>query len=155
MRSVTLQHFGADHFTISHMKAMDVPFHMRCSTRYVWLIRWLTLENHYFINKYLGIWVHMKAIYVLFQLIYGSLIYSKGLQSERPKWRGMHADPSWTSLCKAVSKTILEWCENRRSLSFLPVTWLFVGVGQAIIPHLKEEIQGYLLIWKSGPLSNW
>ena len=59
----------------------------------------------------------MKAIYVLFHLIYGGLINSKGLQSDRPKWRGMHADPSQTSLCKAVSKTILEWCENRRCLS--------------------------------------
>ena len=28
----------------------------------------------------------------------------------------------------------------------LSVTWLFVGVGEAIIPHLKEDIQGYLLI---------
>ena len=28
----------------------------------------------------------------------------------------------------------------------LPVTWLFVGVGEAIIPHLKEDIQGYLLM---------
>ena len=58
----------------------------------------------------------------------------------------MHADPSWTSLCKAVSKTMLELDENRRCLSSQGVTLLFVGVGEAIIPHLKEDIQGYLLI---------
>ena len=77
---------------------------------------------------------------------YGGLICSKRLQSDRPKWRGMPADPRRTSLCKAVSKTMLEWCENRRCLSSQTVTWLFVGVGEAIIPHLKEDIQGYLLI---------
>ena len=58
----------------------------------------------------------------------------------------MYADPSWTSLCKTVSKTMLESDENRRCLSSQTVTWLFVGVGEAIIPHLKEDIQGYLLI---------
>ena len=58
----------------------------------------------------------------------------------------MPADPRRTSLCKAVSKTMLEMRENRRCLSFQTVIWLFVGVGEAIIPHLKEDIQGYLLI---------
>ena len=28
----------------------------------------------------------------------------------------------------------------------MAVTWLFLGVGQAIIPHLKVNIQGYILI---------
>ena len=89
---------------------------------------------------------HMKAMNVPFQLMYGRLICSKGLESERPKWRGMLAKVSRASLCNTVSKTFLEWCENWRCLSFLPVIWLFLWVGQAIIPHLKEDIQGYLLI---------
>ena len=88
----------------------------------------------------------MKAKDVPFQLIYSGLVYSKGLQNDRPKCRGMPADPRRTTVCKTVSKTSLEWCVNRRCLSSLPVTWLFLGVGCAFIPHLKEDIQGYLLI---------
>ena len=99
--------------------------------------------------------LHIEAKYLPFHMGYGGLICSKRLQSDRPKWRGMPADPRRASLCKAVSKTILIWSENRGCLSFQTVTWLFVGVGQAIIPHLKEEIQGYLLILKSRPLFNW
>ena len=30
--------------------------------------------------------------------------------------------------------------------AFLPVSWLFHVVGYAIIPHLKEDIQGFLLM---------
>ena len=85
---------------------------------------------------------HMKAIDVFFYLMYGSSMCSKGLQSDRPKWRGMSEHPRRASLCKAVSKTMLEWCENRRCLNSLPVIWLFLRVRQAIIPHLKEDIQG-------------
>ena len=36
----------------------------------------------------------------------------------------------------------------------LAVTWLFVGVQQATIPHLKEDIQGYLLMYEFGNLTN-
>ena len=60
----------------------------------------------------------------------------------------MSAYPRWTSLYKTVSKARLESDENRRFLSSQTVTWLFVGVGEAIIPHLKEDIQGYLLTKK-------
>ena len=77
---------------------------------------------------------------------YGGHICSKGLQSDRPKCRGMPADPRRTTVCKTVSKRSLEWCENRRCLSSQTITWLFVGVWEAIIPHLKEDIKGYLLI---------
>ena len=83
---------------------------------------------------------------VPFHMGYGGLIWSKRLQSDSLKCRGMPADPRWASLCKTVSKTMLELGENRRCLSFQTVTWLFVGVGYAFIPHLKEDIQGYLLI---------
>ena len=36
---------------------------------------------------------HMKAMYVPFQLICDDLAFSKGLQSDRPKCRGMLVDP--------------------------------------------------------------
>ena len=74
------------------------------------------------------------------------LIYSKGLQNDRPKWRVMYADPRWITVWKALGKTMLDWGENRRCLSSLLVTWLLLGVGCAFIPHLKEKTQGYLLI---------
>ena len=36
---------------------------------------------------------HMKAMYVPFHLVYGSLISFKGLQSDRPKCKGLLVDP--------------------------------------------------------------
>ena len=57
----------------------------------------------------------------------------------------MPADPRRTSLCRAVSKTILIWGKTGSDPAFQAVIWLFLGIGQAIIPHLKEDIQGYLL----------
>ena len=42
---------------------------------------------------YEGFWGHMKGIWVLFQMRYGSLICPKEWLSDRPKWRGMLADP--------------------------------------------------------------
>ena len=95
----------------------------------------------------------MKPHHLLFHMRYCGHICSKGLQSGRQKWGGMSADPRRTTVCKTVSKTMLEWCENKRYLSSLPVTWLFSRVVLGIIPHLKEDIQGYLLIWKSGPFA--
>ena len=85
---------------------------------------------------------------VPFHMGYVGLICSKAFQSDRPKWGGMYADARWTSLCKTVSKTMLESDENRRCLSSQTVTWLFLGVWESFIPHLKEDIQGYLLMWK-------
>ena len=48
------------------------------------------------------------------------------------------------------------WSEVKTGgcLSSQTVTWLFVGVGQAIITYLKEDIQGYLLIYEFGNLTN-
>ena len=40
---------------------------------------------------------HMKAMHVPFHLVYGSLISLKGLQSDRPKSRGMSVYPRQTS----------------------------------------------------------
>ena len=37
--------------------------------------------------------LYMKAMYVLFHLMYGSFVRSKRLQSERPKCGGMMVDP--------------------------------------------------------------
>ena len=74
-------------------------------------------------------------------------MFFKGLQNDRPKWRGVYADPRWTTVCKTVSKTILIWSEKRGCLSSQTVTWLFLWVGYAFTPHLKEDIQGYLLMW--------
>ena len=42
-------------------------------------------------------------------------------------------------MVKAVQKVL------NRPPAFLAVICLFVGVGQAIIPHPKEDIQGYLI----------
>ena len=39
--------------------------------------------------------------------------------------------------------------KTRGCLSSQTVIWLFVGVGEAIVPHLKEDIQGYLLLYES------
>ena len=36
---------------------------------------------------------HIKAMHVLFHLMYGSFVCSKRLQSERPKCGGMMVDP--------------------------------------------------------------
>ena len=36
----------------------------------------------------------------------------------------------------------------------LAVTWLILGIGKAVIPHLKEGNQGYMLIQKLGLLTN-
>ena len=60
---------------------------------------------------------HMKAKDVPFHIWYGGLICIKAFQSDIPKWGGLFADPRWTSVCKTVSKTLLEWDENRRCLS--------------------------------------
>ena len=69
---------------------------------------------------------HMEAKDVPFHMGYGGLICSKGLLSDRPKCLRLLVEAGWTSLCKTVSKTMLEWDENRRSLSSLPAIWLFL-----------------------------
>ena len=79
----------------------------------------------------------MKGIYLLFNMGYGSLVCSKKRLSDRPKWRGMPADPNRASLCKAESKTKLEWEKTRGDSASLPVSWLFLGVGCAIIPRKR------------------
>ena len=98
---------------------------------------------------------HIKLNYLPFHMRYGGMICLKALQSDRPKWGGMHADPRWMSVCNTVNKTMLERVKTGGVSASLPVSWLFLWVEYAIIPHLKEDIQGYLLIGKSGPLSNW
>ena len=89
---------------------------------------------------------HMKAKDVPFHMGYGGLICSKALLSDEPKWGGRYADPRWMTVWKTVGKTMLDWGENRRCPRSLPIIWMFLWVENAIIPHLKEEIQGYLLI---------
>ena len=55
---------------------------------------------------------HIKAMHVPFQLMYGRLICSQGLQSDRPKSGRWWVQSSQTSLCKSVSKTIQNrWCQ--------------------------------------------
>ena len=42
----------------------------------------------YFTKKYFSIWAHMKAMVMAFHMVYGNIIYSKRLLSDRPKrWR--------------------------------------------------------------------
>ena len=66
----------------------------------------------------------------------------------------MLADPGATNQKQEAKQQYWREVKTGGCLSSQSVTWLFVGVGQAIIPHLKEEIQGYLLISKYTPLSN-
>ena len=49
----------------------------------------------------------------------------------------MYADPSWTSLCNTVSKTMLKCCAS------LPGTWLFLWVGHA---SYERRHSGYFMI---------
>ena len=76
----------------------------------------------------------MKGIWVLFQMRYGSLICSKEWLSDRPKWRGMLADPGATQPkqeAKQQKTTVLEWCENKGlpqlSDCHLAVCWSWGG----------------------------
>ena len=94
---------------------------------------------------------HMKAKDVPFHIWYGGLICIKAFQSDIPKWGGLFADPRWTSVCKTEAKQWLSGVKTGGVSASLPVTWLFLWVGYAIIPLMKEDIQGYMLIWKSGP----
>ena len=50
---------------------------------------------------------------------------------------------------QSSKQNILIWCENKGCFSSQTVTWLFVRVKQAIIPYLKEDIQGYRDIWST------
>ena len=123
------------------------------SPSYEWCTRhasfWIGFKA-YSSDKYYWIWGHMRGIWVLFPMRYGSLISFGEWLSDILKWRGMFADPRSAHCAKQFAKQFLFYCENGSSQGFLHVTQMFVGVGQAIIPYLKEEIQGYLLIWKSG-----
>ena len=69
-----------------------------------------------------GFMPHMKAKEVLFHFLYGSLICSKRLQSDRPKCWGMLADPStpqnhaWIiAICRKISKNF----NQQRTLNLL------------------------------------
>ena len=55
---------------------------------------------------------------------------------------------SWKKGGLAVSIATLHWelARNKACWTFWPVTWPFLGVELAIIPHLKEGYLGYLLI---------
>ena len=95
-----------------------------------------------YLSESFKIFVPHNAQDLLFQMRYGSLICSKKWLSERPNWRGMF----WGWKKKQYWTDVKTWVAS----ASLAVTWLFLRVGQAIIPHLKEGIPGYLLIWKSG-----
>ena len=62
-------------------------------------------------------------------------------KNEEGFWQ-RHTQAQGTQQCK----TLLIWFEKGSGPAFMAVIWLFPGVGKAIIPHLKEDIQGYLLI---------
>ena len=75
---------------------------------------------------------------LLFQMRYGSLVCSKQWLCETQN--------CWGMFLRLEETTVLERQENRGCLSFLSATWLFLGVRWAIIPHLKEDVKGYVLI---------
>ena len=62
-----------------------------------------------------------------FHIRYSSLISYKKLQSDR------------------VYCTVLQMGRNKGASASQPTNWLFLRVWKAIIPHMKEENQGYLL----------
>ena len=86
--TVTMQPLAADHATIPHVIAMNLPFHVR----------------------------------------YSSLVYYKKLQSDR------------------LYCSVLEMGRNKGISASQPTNWLFLRIWRAIIPHMKEGNQGYLLI---------
>ena len=90
---------------------------------------------------------HMEAMAIPFHMRYGSMICSKRLQSDRPKSWGMLVEAGATEAKKTVNKQQY-WSDVKTGVAsaFLSVTRLFLRAGQTIIPHLKEGIQGYLLI---------
>ena len=49
----------------------------------------------------------MKAVYVLFDMVYNGLMSCQRLQRDRPKCLGRLVESSQTTECKTVSKTIL------------------------------------------------
>ena len=58
----------------------------------------------------------------------------------------MLADPGATQQKREAKQQYWREVKTGGSISSQSFTWLFDGVGQAIIPHLKEDIQGYILI---------
>ena len=86
--TVTLQPLIANHATIPHVIAMNLPFHVR----------------------------------------YSSLICYKKLQNDR------------------LNCTVLVMGRNKGASAPQPTNWLFLRVTKAIIPHMKEGNQGYLLL---------
>ena len=63
---------------------------------------------------------------------------------KKPAIYGMILLFSWLPLVKELPTG--KWSESGSAETFWPVNWPVLGVEWAIIPHLKEEILGYLLI---------
>ena len=70
---------------------------------------------------------HMKVMYVPFHLVYGSLIFFKGLQSDRPKCRASLVDPSQTP--KYDHKIPISWT----------LVLIFISAGSPECP-LSDEV---------------
>ena len=71
---------------------------------------------------------HMIAMDLPFHIRYNSLICYENLQSGR------------------LYCTVLGMGRNRGASASQPTNWLFLRVWKAIIPHMKEGNQGYLLV---------
>ena len=71
---------------------------------------------------------HVIDMDLPFHIRYSSLICYKKLQSDR------------------LYCTVLGMGRNRGASASQPTNWLFLRVWKAIIPHMKEGNQGYLLI---------
>ena len=137
---------------ICHMVAWSAPTGCRVTDQNV-EVCWLTPEHSKSMQKLVSlrpaliIWICQKiskflypniAQYLLFQMRYGSLVCSKQWLCE--------TQICWGMFFRLEETTVLERQENRGCLSFLSATWLFLGVRWAIIPHLKEDVKGYVLI---------
>ena len=82
---------------------------------------------------------------ILFKWGYVSQVSTKLWLSYRQKCRGRSVESGVTSL--KMWWNIYCWRVVQRSASAsLPLTWLFLRVGKAIIPHLKEKSLSKLLI---------
>ena len=94
---------------------------------------------------YSSYWSHMKALGIFFKWVYGSLIYDKKWLSGRPKCTMTLVNAGTTQAKKQEGKQQY-WSDVKTWSATVSqtVTWLFLRVGQAIIPHLKQESLSYL-----------
>ena len=129
------------------------------TTRAGWITRWLTPENDYFTNKYLCFWGHMKALYAIFHMRYGSLVCWKKWLSDSPEYRGHLVNPRATQ-AKTRSKIEVQgsplikrhFCRLKivriRGISMIVRLWAERGGGSC-------SAEGIWVVYEGSPASTW